>query len=473
MSHYSVLMMNLEPHACPTQNCGRLQGLIQQSLSVPGWHVLLQSTRFFPERRINIPPDLVVVRVSRPALFSEAAGYVRSQWGNAMILGLLCCESETSVPLSSGVTRDLDDYLACPFDASDIAPRIQSLFTQVKPSVFESLPSSDLDASLSNPALLSKVLKPLFGKSQNFIKAVQKIPRLANSDANLLLLGETGTGKELFARAIHELSSRREKAFVPLNCGAIPDHLFENELFGHERGAFTDASSFEKGVLSEAEGGTLLLDEVDALSPAAQVKLLRFLQDRVYRPLGQSKTLVADVRIIAATNRDLVCEVKAHRFREDVYYRLNLLCLSLPPLRERLDDVPALSSYFLSHYARKYGRSDLCFCPDALQKLLSYSWPGNVRELEALIHRAVAMSQGRVIEASEIELPLCNENKMKKGSFREAKLQAIAHFERTYLIDLLARHRGNVSQAARAGKTDRRALQRLLRKYALSPKTFH
>ncbi len=471
MAFYSVLMMNLERHACPTHNCGHLQDLIQKSLTVPGWRVLLQSTRFFPERRINVPPDLVVVRVSRPGLFAEAAAYIRKRWTNAMILGLFCSNTEADAPLPQVATQDLDDYLACPFESSDIAPRIQSLFSQVKPSILNE-DAKSLDFPRSDQALISKALAPLLGKSRNFLKAVHKIPRLAKSDANLLLLGETGTGKELFARAIHALSPRRENAFVPLNCGAIPDHLFENELFGHEKGAFTDASALGKGVLSEAEGGTLLLDEVDALSPAAQVKLLRFLQDCAYRPLGQPKTLLADVRIIAATNRDLAGEVKAGRFREDVYYRLNLLSLSLPTLRDRLDDIPGLSRYFLARYARQYGRSDLYFSREALRKLLSYAWPGNVRELEAMIHRAVLMSPSPVIEAETVELPVCHKSTLPKGTFREAKLRAIAQFERSYLVDLLARHHGNVSQAARAGGTDRRALQRLVRKYALSPRTF-
>lgn len=471
MSYYSVLIMNLEPHACPTQNCAHLQALIQDAVEAPGCRVLLQSTRFFPERRIDTPPDLVVIRVSQPDFFSKAVTYIRKQWSQSMILGLFCCDSEITVSLPQSVTGALDDYLSCPFDKEDIAPRIQSLLSQVKRPPFKSL-RADLNFPDPNGALLENVLAPLFGKSRAFIQALQKIPRLAKSDANLLLLGETGTGKELFARAVHELGPRRKNAFVPLNCGTIPDHLFENELFGHEKGAFTDASSFGKGLLSEAEGGTLLLDEVDALSPAAQVKLLRFLQDRVYRPLGQPKSLFADVRIIAATNRDLACEVKAGHFREDVYYRLNLLCLSLPALRDRVDDIPLLSRYFLSCYAQKYGNTDRYFSSDAMYKLLSYPWPGNVRELEALIHRAVVMGQSRVIEASDIELPIYSETKTNKGSFREAKLQAISHFERTYLVDLLVRHRGNVSQAARAGGTDRRALQRLVRKYALSPKTF-
>lgn len=471
-------MMNLEQNACATQNCNHFQSLIQKSLTATGWGMMIQSTRFFPERRIDSPPDLVVLRVSQPELFSRVAEYIRKRWERALILGLFCHETEVDMPLPETLTSRLDDYLACPFEAADVAPRIMSLLSQAKRSRVETVSSphredpSEDDPSSPVADLFSKELHPLFGKSPCFLTAMNKIPQLAQSDANLLLLGETGTGKELFARAIHNIGPRREKAFVPLNCGAIPDHLFENELFGHEKGAFTDASSFEKGVLTEAEGGTLLLDEIDALSPAAQVKLLRFLQDREYRPLGQSKSRLADVRIIAASNKNLMCEMKASRFREDVFYRLNLLSLSLPSLRERIDDIPPLARYFLSRYTTKYGRPPLYFSPEAIQKLLTYPWPGNVRELEALIHRAVVMSEAATIGADAIELPTCHENTSTKRVFREAKLTAIAQFEHAYLIDLLAQHRGNVSQAAKACGTDRRALQRLIRKYDLNPRTF-
>lgn len=471
MGSYHVLVMNLEQNACATRNCNDFQSLIQKSLIAPGWDMLIQSTRFFPERRIDSPPDLVVLRVSQPELFSRAAEYIRKMWDRALILGLFCQETKVDMHLTEALTSRLDDYLACPFEPADVSPRIISLLSQAKRSMVETV-SSEEDSPSPVTNLFPKELHPLFGKSPCFLNAINKIPRLAQSDANLLLLGETGTGKELFARAIHNIGPRKEKAFVPLNCGAIPDHLFENELFGHEKGAFTDASSFEKGVLTEAEGGTLLLDEIDALSPAAQVKLLRFLQDREYRPLGQCKSRLADVRIIAASNKNLMCEMKASRFREDVFYRLNLLSLSLPSLRERIDDIPPLARYFLSRYTTKYGRPPLYFSPEAIQKLLTYSWPGNVRELEALIHRAVVMSPSSIIGADTIELPICHENASTKGVFREAKLQAIAQFEHAYLIDLLAQHRGNVSQAAKACGTDRRAFQRLIRKYNLNPRTF-
>src|SRR5262249_4279738 len=210
------------------------------------------------------------------------------------------------------------------------------------------------------------------GESEPFLGVLEQVRRVAPSDATILLEGETGTGKELVARAVHEGSPRRSKPFVPANCGALPDHLVENELFGHTKGAYTDASSQEKGLVAEAEEGTLFLDEVDTLSPATQVKLLRFLQDRVYRPLGRSRSITANARVIAATNADLWEQVQAKRFREDLYYRLNVMALRLPPLRERPDDIPRLAVHFLRRYGAQCDREPQQFSAAALHKLVVY-----------------------------------------------------------------------------------------------------
>jgi transcriptional regulator with PAS, ATPase and Fis domain len=297
---------------------------------------------------------------------------------------------------------------------------------------------------------------------------------VAHTDATVLISGETGTGKELIARAIHYQSARRGKPFISVNCGALPDHLVENELFGHVRGAYTDASSPEKGLVAEAETGTLFLDEVDTLSLAAQVKLLRFLQDREYRPLGSAKSHTADVRIIAATNADLLQQIQAQRFREDLYYRLNIIALRLPPLRERTEDIPLLASHFLHRYARHYGRASLRLSGDALYKLVMHAWPGNVRELETVIQRAVILASSPVLRPVDIDLPHSSQNSVSEAqSFREAKARVIEQFERTYLHNLLAAHEGNVTHAAKEAGEVRRSLQRLMKKYGLTRHAFH
>ncbi len=297
----------------------------------------------------------------------------------------------------------------------------------------------------------------LVGESESFVRAIKNIPPLAQSDATVLICGETGTGKELFARAIHYHSPRRNKPFIPVNCAALPDHLFENELFGHVKGAFTDANSSEKGLIAEAEGGTLILDEVDTLSPAAQAKLLRFLQNGEYRPLGSSRSVTANVRIIAATNADLFDRVKAKLFREDLYYRLNALSLIIPPLRERIEDIVHLSNHFLTQYARERNTERRSISSDALRKLMAYEWPGNVRELEGVILRALILTTSSTLQPEDINLPQQSPMPAQENTLlRQAKTNMIQNFELSYLTNLLAsttgilpmRQRPQVSSAA-------------------------
>jgi two-component system response regulator AtoC len=289
-----------------------------------------------------------------------------------------------------------------------------------------------------------------------------------------LISGETGSGKEVFSRAIHYQSARHGKPFVPVNCGALPDHLFENELFGHVKGAFTDASSAENGLIAEAEGGTLFLDEIDTLSQAGQVKLLRFLQDGEYRPVGSARSVNADVRILAATNADLLKQVEKKQFREDLYYRLNALSLSIPSLRDRLEDVVPLTAQFLDRYAREHGQNVRLVSSDAMDKLMGYSWPGNVRELESVITRALTFTRAPVLQPEDFELPSApGDGAPRIRSLREAKTTTITAFERRYLAGLLAQHRGNVTHAAIAAGKERRSFQRLLRKHNLDRHFFH
>jgi two-component system response regulator GlrR len=284
----------------------------------------------------------------------------------------------------------------------------------------------------------------------------------------VLLLGETGTGKELFARAVHYLSRRRSKPFVPVNCAALPVDLVENELFGHERAAFTGATTSEPGLIAEAEGGTLFLDEVDSLPLAAQAKLLRFLETREYRRLGSPQLRRGDLRIVAATNGALEQAVAGGRFRRDLYYRLNVVQLLLPPLRDRVDDVPLLARYFLDRYAREFERPLVAFTPEAMHRLLAYAWPGNVRELENTVQRAAILAEGRdgLVTSRDIELPDDSEPEQLE-SFKTAKRRAVADFERRYVEATLALCLGNVSRAARTARKDRRSFWALVKKHGI------
>ena len=288
---------------------------------------------------------------------------------------------------------------------------------------------------------------------------------------NVLISGETGTGKELCARAIHYLSPRAGRPFITVNCGAIPVELVENELFGHERGAFTDASTAQGGLIHEAEGGTLFLDEIACLPLLAQVKLLRFLQDKEYRRLGSPKTQQGDVRVVAAMNIDLEEAVREGKLRQDLYYRLNIIPLVLPPLRERREDIPLLARYFLAKYAARLNKDVTDCSPDVMQLLVLYEWPGNVRELEHTIERAVVLSEQAVIHKADIILPRVAAA-AHQDSFQEAKAKVIAQFERTYIQGLLLAHQGNITKAARAAQKNRRAFWQLMRKHLLDAHSF-
>jgi DNA-binding NtrC family response regulator len=314
----------------------------------------------------------------------------------------------------------------------------------------------------------------LVGGSAMFLKVVAKIQPLASSDATVLISGETGTGKELFALAIHHHSPRKGYLFIPVNCGALPEQLVENELFGHAKGAFTGAAAAEAGLLAEAAGGTLFLDEVDSLSPSAQAKLLRLLQNCEYRPLGSSKSIKADVRILVATNTDLRQQVEAKLFRQDLYHRLNVLSLHIPPLRDRMEDTSLLAMHFLTRYASQSGRGSLRFSPGATEKLLAYHWPGNVRELEGVIQRAVILSSSPVLQPDDLDLPFSAQDRAhpEGASFQDAKDLAIRQFERTYAMNLLTAYAGNVTWAAKAAGMDRRTFQRLLKRYGLDRGSF-
>lgn len=311
----------------------------------------------------------------------------------------------------------------------------------------------------------------LIGRSALFRQALQSLLEWARVDATVLVCGETGTGKELAARAIHYLSDRRGGPFVPVNCGAITDSLLEAELFGHVRGAFTDAKQDARGMIALAQGGTLFLDEVDSLSPRAQAAILRFVQDHSYRPVGAARFQEGDVRIIAASNADLVALGRAGRFREDLLYRLNLLSVTLPPLREREDDALLLAQAFVRRLCAQYGVQRQLDEVSVAALRCPHPWPGNVRELEHRLHRCFLMARGdcidlglvpRMATVPQAETPAC-----PALAFAEAKAQVIAEFERRYVRDLLLQAQGNLSLAARLAGKERSRFGKLVKKYGL------
>ena len=312
----------------------------------------------------------------------------------------------------------------------------------------------------------------LIGRSPSFVNALGVARRFARCDAPVLIQGETGVGKELVARAIHKLSARGSKRFVPVNCGAIPEALVESELFGHARGAFTDAKQASEGLVAYADGGTLLLDELESLSRKGQVALLRFLQDRRFRPVGGSAERTASLRIIAASNANLSDLSQRGVYRRDLFFRLSVLALRLPPLRERRDDIAPLASHFLACIAERYDSAPKRTSPSFKQALEDYDWPGNARELENFIHRSFLLTEREEICISEVGLPgedaapavdVVSEIK----PYHEARAAAMKAFETAYLKKLMTFSSGNITHAAQMAGTERRSLGRMLKRNKL------
>jgi DNA-binding NtrC family response regulator len=312
------------------------------------------------------------------------------------------------------------------------------------------------------------------GDSPRFCIARDRLRRIAGTDATVLIEGETGTGKELAARLLHYEGARSSGPFIPVNCGAIPDALLESELFGHARGAFTDAKNSVPGMLLLADGGTLFLDEVDSLSPHAQVALLRFLQDHTIRPLGSGAERKVDVRVVSATNRSLQALVAAGHFRADLFYRLNVFQVEMPPLREREADVELFVQYFVRQLSQRHGLVAPELDAASIGWMRRHSWPGNVRELENLIERELLLADGlRVLHFSFLENTSPAAGGDREGwNYRVAKAAIVADFDRRFLEKLMRFAGGNVALAARAAGKERRDLGRLLRKYAIAPAAF-
>jgi two-component system NtrC family response regulator len=322
-------------------------------------------------------------------------------------------------------------------------------------------------AQHEEPARGRKRYHRIVGESDAIRKVFGLVQRVAPTDATVLITGENGTGKELVAHAIHEASGRRSAPFVPINCGAIPEALLESELFGHERGAFTDAHRTREGKIEIAAGGTIFLDEIGDLPQPLQVKLLRFLQDHVIERVGGREPRKVDVRVLAATNRNLVKEMAAGRFREDLFYRLSVVNVLVPPLRDRGDDLRILAEYFIDFYARHHRRRLKGFTQAALRAIQQHLWPGNVRELENRVQRAVILCQDAYVRPEDLELEPA-EGRSVARSLQQARDEA----ERELLVEALTRNAGNITRAARDIEVSRPTLHDLLKKHEIDADRF-
>ncbi len=306
----------------------------------------------------------------------------------------------------------------------------------------------------------------IVAKSEKMREILKLVSQIAPTDSTVFIHGESGTGKELIAKAIHLASHRSKAPFVAINCAALPETLLESELFGYEKGAFTGAIKSTRGIFSRAHKGTIFLDEIGDMSLSVQAKFLRVLQEKKFYPLGSEQPIEVDVRIIVATNKDLWKEVEQGNFRRDLFYRIHVIPIYLPPLRERREDIPPLVEHFIKKYSKKMSKKIKKIDSKALKKLMLYDWPGNIRELENVIEYAIVMTESEIIGEEYIILPEDVDSKVK--TFKEAK----AEFEKNYLRTVLKITRGNVSQAAALAGKYRADFYKLLRKYNLDPKSF-
>jgi DNA-binding NtrC family response regulator len=414
-------------------------------------------------RRLRVdPPDLLITTL----VMRELGGFevIRRVRGFGLSIPIVMITGYGNEKTAIEATRlGVSDYLEKPVAPEELRARLEKIFTaQHKPASTETAREPEMISA--DPAM-----KSIF----------DMVGAVAKSDSRVLILGETGTGKQLIAQAIHEKSPRRTQPFVEVNCAAIPENLLESELFGHERGAFTGATDRRIGRFEEAGAGTLFLDEIGETSFTVQSKLLRVLQSGKFNRVGSSVTQQSRARVIAATNRDLQKEAEAGRFRADLFYRLHVITLTLPPLRRRPGDVPLLAEHFLHQFrgSRSFPRG---FSADALRRLQQYGWPGNVRELEHLVERFAVLHERPLIEASDLPEKILRETGVapgaapaSAGNLLEGSLaNARASFEKAYLHESLREARGNMAAGARRAGLDRSHYFRLVRRHGIDPKQF-
>ncbi|MDB5889954.1 MAG: response regulator [Polaromonas sp.] len=429
--------------------------LLTMRLTAAGYRVTAVTSAEAALTQLHIErPQLVLSDVRLPgkdglSLFDD----IRAQHPS---LPVILLTAHGTIPDAVEATeRGVFTYLTKPFDGKSLEAKIAQAL------------------ALSAPVNTARRGSPeawqnqIISRSSSMAEVLAEARMVAQSDASVLLRGESGTGKEVLAQAIHQGGARAKFPFIAVNCGAIPEALLESELFGHVKGAFTDAASNHKGLFQAADGGTLLLDEIGDMPPALQVKLLRVLQERVVRPLGSSQSIPVDVRIISATHRDLDAAMAQGQFRADLYYRLNVVTLTLPPLSARPEDIPLLANHFLQKLATKYDKRLSGFAPEAIKALTTAAWPGNVRQLFNVVEQVCALSTTPLVPLALVQRAL------RSPSVQVLTLaEARQRFERDYLVGLLKLTDGNVADAARLADRNRTEFYRLMQKHGLTPGHF-
>lgn len=407
--------------------------------------------------------DLVIVDIKMPEISGiDVLKSIRSYDTSAVVLMITAYASvDTAI---EAMKLGAFDYITKPFEIENIRVIIRKALQQRK--------LLDENINLKEQLKAEYGFENIIGNSLPIRDVFDKVKKISRTDATVLLYGETGTGKELFARAIHYSSHRKSEPFISVDCGALTETLLESELFGHVKGAFTGAIEHKKGLFETADGGTIFLDEVGVASPQIQTKLLRVLQEHEIKRVGGNKNIKVDVRVIAATNTDLEQQIKDGKFREDLFYRLSVIPITLPPLRERIDDIPLLVSHFLKKYARKAGSKGKKMLPEVVQLLMKYNWPGNIRELENVIERAVVLEEGDTIAMESLPDKLREQEIEIDGDclIAEGLKNTINQTERNIILKAFKECAGNQYQTAKKLKVSRQNLQYKLKKYRIIDK---
>ncbi|HZN25295.1 MAG TPA: sigma 54-interacting transcriptional regulator [Burkholderiales bacterium] len=430
--------------------------LMQIRLSAAGYSVTVAESAERALAQLAVARPRVVVTDLRMSGMDGMALFEAVRAQNPALPVIILTAHGTIPDAVSAVKGGVFGYLTKPFDA-------RTLLTEIE----RALTLGGGTSSQVAEGIGEDWRKELITRNPAMEDVLAKARLVADSDASVFIYGESGTGKELLARAIHSASRRREQPFVAINCGAIPEQLLESELFGHVKGSFTGAVRDHKGLFQTANKGTLFLDEIGDMPVPLQVKLLRVLQERHVRPVGSTQSFEVDVRLISATHRNIEAEMSAGNFRDDLYYRLNVVALHLPSLAERREDIPLLASHFLAKIAEKYQRNISGFAPEAIEILVSAPWPGNVRQLYNVVEQAVALATTPLIPATLVQQAIQHQQ-TEFASFEDARRK----FEREYLAQILRITDGNVTQAARLAKRNRTEFYKLLQRHQLDPKLF-
>jgi two-component system, NtrC family, response regulator AtoC len=361
------------------------------------------------------------------------------------------------------------DFISKPMNLAELKKTVSRALAQ---RALQRRPETNNGGNDENPQQLGKII----GKSPAMLEVYKTVARVASTKSTVLILGESGTGKELIARAIHQHSPRANRPFVAVDCGALTETILESELFGHVRGAFTGALADKKGVFEEAQCGTCFLDEIGGISSNMQARLLRVLQEHEIRRVGGKDWVKVDVRVVAATNHDLAEAVSTGEFRQDLYYRLNVVTIHLPPLRERVEDIPLLTRHFLQHYCQESGKSITAISDKAMDLLCAYRWPGNIRELENAIEQAVALSYHSILTPDDFPETIRNQAAAKSFQSNSRDEQflfpdtpTLEDVKKRYVLHVLRHNQGNVSRSARVLNIDRRSLYRMLARFKIEP----